>query len=256
VEAGRRRVRVHLGDVAGAAEALEAQQVAVVGRGAAPDPVDGALAGEERLDVVRRPHVGLGDHGRRAGADEAGRVVVDPLLPDVERPFRQARLGVAARVAEVAEDHDRVPGELDLAADLVLAEVLVGVARADVRVEAHPVLARRRELVAVRAGPAVAVAEVDHDRGALEGLLDRRPRRERGVDPDDVRGVLGGRRGGLVGEAPVAVGRGARRPDDEDDLRGGPIRLGGTDRRRRTDRSDGHQREQDERDDDEGALHR
>ena len=108
----------------------------------------------------------LGDDRRRAGLDEAGGVVVDPLLADLERPLGQPGLGVAARVAEVAEDDDRVLGELDLAADPRLAEVLVGVAGAGVGVEPQAVLGRRRELVAVPAWPAVAVAEVDDDRGA------------------------------------------------------------------------------------------
>ena len=143
----------------------------------------------------------------------------------------------------MAEDHDRVLRELDLLADPVLAEVLVGVAGAGVRVQAHAVLGRRRELVAVAARPAVAVAEVDDDRGALERLLDRGPRRVGRVDLDDVRGELRGRRGGLVREAPVVRRSRAGRADDEDDLRGDPGRGGD---RRRTDRSDGHQRQQDE----------
>ncbi len=114
---------------------------------------------------------------------------------DRQRPFRKPRLRQAARVAEVMEQHDRVLGEMDRVGDPALPVVLVRVvAAAGGRVQAEAVLRRRVEGVAVRAGPAVAVAHVDDQRRVLERGPDRGPRGVGGVDLGDVRGVLAGRR--------------------------------------------------------------
>ena len=71
--------------------------------------------------------------------------------------------------------------------DRRLAEVLVGaVVAAGDRVEPEAVLGRRVERVAVAARPAVAVAQVDDDRGAVDGALDGGPGGVRRVDLDDL----------------------------------------------------------------------
>ena len=96
---------------------------------------------------------------------------------------------------------------------IALAEVLVGrVAAAGLRVQAEAVLGRREERVAVLARPAVAVAHVDHERGALERVPDRRPRRVRRVELDDVRRVVPG--DGCRGACLRAVADRWRRPPD------------------------------------------
>ena len=132
-----------------------------------------------------------------------------------ERPFRQPRLGQAAGVAEVVQQHDRVLRELDRGGDPPLPEVLMRVVAAPRgRVEAEAVLGRRVERVAVRAGPAVAMAHVDDQRRALERGLDRRPRGVGGVDLGHVGRVLPGDRGGGSGLGAIAVRGGAGGPDD------------------------------------------
>ena len=221
MEAGARVVGVHLGDVARAARALEGERVAVRRRGRAPDPVDRAGALEHRADHVRRTRVGIGRHRGSAGANEPGGVVVDPLLRLRERSLGQPRLGVAAGVAQVVEQHDGVLGELDLAADVFLAEVLVlAVAPAGDRVQPEAVLGGREEVIAVAARPAVAVAHVDHDRCVLQGGLDPRPGRVGRRDHGDVGRVAPRDPGGFVGLRAEAVGHaGPDRADDDDDFR-------------------------------------
>ena len=165
--------------------------------------------------------MGIGRHRGSAGSNEPGGVVVDPQLRLRERPLGQPRLGVAAGVAQVVEQHDGVLGELDLVADILLAEVLVpAVADAGNRVQAEAVLCGREEVIAVAARPAVAVTHVDHDRGVLQGGLDPRPGRVGRRDHGDVGRVAPGDPGGLVGLRAEAVGHaGPDRADDDDDFR-------------------------------------
>ena len=149
----------------------------------APDLLDRELAPEERADVVGGPHVGLGDHGPGTRADEPGGVVVDPLDRHRLGPLGQPGLAVAARVAQVAEDDDRVGRELEVL-DRGLAEILVrAVITAGDRVEPEAVLGRRIERAAVRARPAVAVAEVDDDRRAPRAHAVRTTRSRWGSRP-------------------------------------------------------------------------
>ncbi len=206
-----------------------------VGAGAAlPGALDRPPATEDGLHEVRGALVGLGDDCRRPRPDESRGVVVDPLARDVERALRQSGLGIATRVAEVVEQDDCVLGELDLRSDDALAEVLMRrVAAACFRIEAETVLGRREERVAVLARPAVAVAHVDHKRGALDRLFHGRPRGVRRVDLDDVPGIAPReRRRGTCLRAVVARG-GTSRAHDEDHLWN---RLGGGRARRRCER--------------------
>ncbi len=183
---------------------------------AAPDLLDRELAAEQGADVVRGAQVGLGDDRLGPRADEAGRVVVDALDGHRLGALGDARLAVAARVAEVRQHDHGVRRELHVV-DRRLAEVLVvGVVGARDRVEPEAVLGRRVERVAVRAGPAVPVAEVDHDRGALERVLHRRPGRVRGVDLGHLRAGGDGLGRGGVREGPVLAREAAHRPDHED----------------------------------------
>ena len=213
------RVGIHLGDGALRALAGEAQEVIIAARGVLPDRVDRARPAKDGPDVVRRSEVGVGDDRSGACPEKPGGVVVDPLLGLVEGSLGETGLGVAAGVAEMTEDDDRVGRELDLGPDLLLAEVLVGVGCAGVRIQAEPVLRLREERVAIDARPAVAMAEVDDHRRALQGRLDVRPGGVRRVDLDDVGRQLGGRGRSLVGETAVVGSCSAGRTDDEDDLR-------------------------------------
>ncbi len=253
MEAVRRRVGVHLSDIALAADAGVLEEIAVEAWRGAPDPVDRALAGKDRGDVIGGSEEGIGDDRVGAGPDEPGRVVVDPLLADLERALREPRFRVATRIAEMAEDHDGVSGELDLAADDILTEVLMRVAGTGRWVQPEAVLGHRVEGIAIATRPPVSVAEIEDDRCTLERLADRRPRRVRRIDPDHVRRVLGGRDGGFLGEPAIPIRRRANGPDDDDDLGGGP-RFG-----RHCDRHErpGHgERQQTHDDDDRTALHR
>ena len=81
------------------------------------------------------------------------------------------------------------------------------------------VLRRVLGVVRVRARPAVAVAEVDDDRRAVDRRLDLRPGRVRAVDLDHVRRVLDRLGVRPVGVRAVAGRRAVGRPDDDHDLR-------------------------------------
>ena len=193
--------------------------MAVRARGVLPGCLHRAASAEDRLDHVRGARPGLGDDRRGARLDEPGRVVVDPLVGLVERAFGEARLGVAARVAQVVQQDDGVLRQLDLRRDVRLAEVLMGgVVATGRRIEPEAVLGRREEVVPIAARPAVAVAHVDDERGPRDRLLDGRPRRIGRIELDDVGRVMprDGRGGACL--CAVAIGRVARRPDDEDDL--------------------------------------
>ncbi len=216
----------------------------VGGRGGGPDALDAAAPGEQGLHVVRGAQVRLGDDGPGARPQEARREVVDALDRVGLAALRQPRLAVAAGVAEVAQDDDRVRGQLDVI-DKGLAEVLVGpVVAAGDRVEPEAVLGRRVERVAIPAGPAVAVAQVDHDGSAGQRVADRGPRGVRGVDRDDLRaGPAGGGRG-LVREGAVLAGDRAGGTHDQGDARDRTGRRGGSGEARGGDESD---EERDER---------
>jgi hypothetical protein len=163
--------------------------------------------------------VALRDDSPGAGLDESGGVVVDPLASVVDSPLGQPGFRVAARVAEVVEQDHRVLGQAHVRGDRVLAEVLVRVvATAGHGVEPEAVLGHAEERVAVLAGPAVAVAHVDHDCGAVERLPDHWPGRLGGVDPDDIGGVGLGQRRRRLRLFPIAVRGGPGRADDHDDL--------------------------------------
>ena len=178
LEARGRARRIHLRHVARAALAREGDPVPVRAGALEPRRLDGPAAAEDGPYEVRGARPCLGDHCRRTRPDEAGGVVVDPLLRDVERALRQPRLRVAARVAQVVQEHDRVPGQLHLGGDRRLAEVLVLViAAAGGRIEAEAVLRDRIQRIAVATRPAIPVAHVDDERGALEGVLDGGPGR-------------------------------------------------------------------------------
>ena len=133
--------------------------------------------------------------------------------------FGHARLGVARRVAQVMEQHDRARREVELGHVRLAVVLVVVVAVARRRVEPHAVLGRVGRVVRVRAGPAVAVAQVDEHGRPDGGSLDLRPRRVGAVDLDDVRGVLPGFRVRPVGVGAIAGGRAMGGTDDDDDLR-------------------------------------
>ena len=217
--------------------------IAIRGGRRRPDLLDAAAAAEERLHVVGRPEIRLGHDGPGSGAQETGGEVVDPLHGLVRGALRQAGLGVAARIAQVAQDHDGVRRELELP-DLLLSEVLVrAVVAARDGVQPEAVLGRRVERVPVMARPAVAVAEVHDDRGAGHSALDGRPGCVRGVDLHDL--GAGGPRdlGRVVGEGPIAVGQAPHGADDQRDLRHGCRRRRG---RRETRRANQHDEERSE----------
>ena len=106
--------------------------------------IDRSPACQDRRHVVGRGEVGVGDHRPRAGREEAGGVVVDPLLGHIERPLRQTRLGVPAGVAEMAEDHDRVGRELELSGDPASPKYWCASAAPRLRVQPEAVLGRRK----------------------------------------------------------------------------------------------------------------
>ena len=213
-------VGVGEGRVAGRPDAGEGEDVAVGTRPAAPDLLDRAVRREELLDVPGWIAVALRDHGPRARPQEARGEVVEPRLRHGERRLGLARLGVPRRVAVVAQDHDRVRGEVHVAGEVILAVVLrVAVPVAGGGVEAHAVLGVRVGRRGVRAGEAVAVAHVDHDARPLEGRLHGGPGGVGAVDLHDVPRVPGGRRGHDVHPRPIGRRRPVRGADDEDDLR-------------------------------------
>src|SRR6476646_2657933 len=156
------------------------------------------------------------------------------LAGHIERALRQARFGIATRVAQVVQEDDGVLGERDLRADDPLAEVLVGrVAAARLGVQAEPVLGGRIERVAVLARPAVAVAHVDHERGTLERVAHRRPRRIRRVELHHIRCVVPSDGCRSTCLRAVATRGGTSWTHDEDHLGDG---LGGGRARRRCER--------------------
>jgi hypothetical protein len=170
--------------------------------------------------------------GPGAGPDEPRGVVVDPLAGILDRALGQAGLGVAAGIAEVMEQDDRVLREPHVRGDRVLAEVLVRVVPATGNgVEPEAVLGHAEQRVAVLARPAVAVTHVDHHRSAVERLADDRPGGLGGVDPHDVGRVALGQGRRRLRLFAVAVRRGPGRPDHHDHLglrlrRCGPRRDG------------------------------
>ncbi len=144
----------------------------------------------------------------------------------------------------MVQQDDRVRRETDALGDGSLAEVLMrGVAATGSRVEPEAILARRVERVSIRARPAVPVAHIDDDARSLERVLDGRPRRVRGVDLGDVRRVPTGDRRRRARLGSVPVGRCARGPDDQDDLRNAGRRWRGerADRRDHPDAKHGDQ---------------
>ena len=192
----------------------------VVGR-VPPEVENGLAAGEQRVHVVLAVAVAIGDDGLRVGAQERGRVVVHALAGHREVGLRAA-LAVAARIAEMEQEDHGVGGRGELAdaglavvLDLVVAQAAVAV---DVRVEPEAVLGRVVGVEGVGAGPAVAVAQVDHDARAVDGLLDPGPRGAGAVDLDDVARVLAGDIVEAVRVAAVARGGVVRGAHDDRDL--------------------------------------
>ena len=118
----------------------------------------------------------------------------------------------------MVEDHDRIRGELEIVADVVLAVILrVGIPVTGRRVEAQPVPRVGGE-GAIRAGIAVPVAEVDQDVGALRRRPDLRPRGIRAVELGD-RGTVGTGQGGVAPRVRDVLARAALDgADDDDDL--------------------------------------
>ena len=173
---------------------------------------------EQAPDVGIGAPVAVGDDRRRPGLQETGRVVVGALASDADGRLGVAGFGVPRCVAQPVEDDQstRREGERRDRGLTVVLDVVV--ARPGGRVETEPVLGREERIVRIRARPAVAVTQVDDDRGPSHRRLDPRPGRVGAVDPDDVRGVaqsLGIRdvRG------PPVLRRGAVcRPHDDHDL--------------------------------------
>ena len=184
----------------------------------------------------------VGDDGAGTGRHEASREVVDPLLGDRQRRRGHARLGVARRVAEVRQDHDRVRGELDGALEIGLAVVgRVRIALARDGIEPEAVLPVGHEGRRIRAGEAVPVTHVDDDVRALERRLRGRPRGVRAVHLHDVGRVLDGGRVDRIHVGPVGIGGRVGRADDQHDLRARCGRRGRGDGRRRGDAREGEQ---------------
>jgi hypothetical protein len=215
-EAAGRSLRIHQGDGAGSALAGECPDVAVGGARPGPGRPGRDLRAEKGPHVRGRRSVGVGDDRRGAGREEPGGVVVDALASGGLRPLRDSGLGEARRVAQVEEEDDRPGRKVDLVGDDAFTEVLVrAVTAAGHRVEAEPVLDRPPELRSVRAREAVAVAQVDDDRGTLQRGPHFRPRRVRRVHLDDVGGVPAGLLGPRPRPPPIALGEAADGPDHE-----------------------------------------
>jgi hypothetical protein len=194
--------------------------------------------------------VAVGDDRPGIGGEEARGVVVGALPGNRHRRLRVSRLAVARGVAEVMEEHDRVRREVDLGREVVLAVVdVVVVAVARCAVEPEAVLAVRPRRRPVRAGEAVAVAHVDHDRRALKRGLHVRPGRVGAVDLDDVRGVLDRLGVGRVHPLPVGLGRAVRGAHDQHDLcRADRRRCGAWDRHGRQEAGEKDSERDDDRD--------
>ena len=201
-------VRIHLGGGPRGPAGRERERVVVEGRGVVEDLVDGLVRRKQLADIPRRTEVAFGDDRRRAGLEPAGGHVVHPLLGLGQGGPGLARLGVARCVAQVVKQDDRVGSEIDLPGQVILAVILGGaVVPAGPWIEAETVLGIRPRAGPVGAREAVAVAHVDHDRGALHGLLGSSPGRVRGVDLDHVGGVLEGLGVGRVAVALVIARR-------------------------------------------------
>ncbi len=214
-------------------------------RRGAPQLVQRLRRGEEVLDVGRSALVTAGDHGTEPGAKERGRIVVGALPGDRLGGLRIPGLRVSGRVAQVVQEHDRVGGRPQGLDGRFAVVLVVVVPLAGRLVQAETVLRRVVRVVRVRAGPAVAMAVVDHDGCASHGSLHRIPGGIGAVHLDDVGAVLD-RLGVLgIGLLTVGVGRAVGRADDDDDLR---ATLDGGCRPRRNEHPGGGGERQDERD--------
>ena len=199
--------------------ARQGHHVVVIGRCRSPDVLDGIARGEQPPNVLVWPAEGVGDDGLCAARDPACGEIVGALTGDLGCRIRGPRLTGPAGIAEVAEHDDRVRREVDGLRQERFAEVLVGmVVDACDRIEAEPVLRPRERLRSIGAGKAVAVPEIDDDRGALEGAPDRRPGRIRRGDRDHVGRPSGSLFGSRRADGAVSVGQLADRPDDDDHL--------------------------------------
>ena len=137
------------------------------------------------------------------------------------------RLGVAGGVAQAIEDHDRVRGELQVVGHVVLAVILrVRVAVARRGVQAHAVLGVGRER-RIRAGPAVPVAEVHQDVGALRHGLHAVPGGVRAVQLIHGGAVRAGLRRVALRAGDVVRSRRVGGADHDDDLVAGGGRRSG-----------------------------
>ena len=130
-------VRVHVDGRAGRADGVEVEVglpadppvprlvlgVAVGLVGPLEEVVHRAVVGQQRAGKIRAGLPREREDDARADREEARRVVVDALERDVLVGHRHAGLGVARRVAEPVEQHDRVRREMDLLAHLVGAVV-------------------------------------------------------------------------------------------------------------------------------------
>ena len=212
------RLRVHPGSVQGVPRRLELEVVvtAPVGR-ALEDRADGAGRPEQAVEDVRRARDPLGEDARGASAEEARRVVLDALSSPRLGRVGRAPLGVARGVAQSVRMTTAFGAKI--LPDVVLAPILGVVVPVPGRpVQAEPVLGVLRER-AVRAGPAIAVAEIDQDVRALGRRLDARPCRIRAVDLDDAWRRRSGPGRRAPGAVPVVGRARADGTDDDHDLR-------------------------------------
>ena len=211
--------RVHDDLRPGRPERIPGDVVAVVAGHGVEQRAHRGRAREQPVDVGHVGVVGVRNHRPGARREEPGAEVVDPRLLVGERAGRQPGLGVAGRITQVEEEDHGVRGESDLRSDLGLAVVDVGRAVGAAHgVQPQAVLGVRPERIAILRRPAVAMSQVDQDRGALGRRLDRRPGGLRGLDQDDVVGVLAGGPGDGVGVGLVVGVVRADRPDDDHDL--------------------------------------
>src|SRR4029078_6019329 len=104
-------------------------------------------------------------------------LVAGALAGDAGGRRAPARLRVAGGVAQVVEQDDGVGGEIERSHVGLAVVLVVVVTGARGRVQPHAVLLRVPRIVGIRAGPAVAVTEVDEHGRADCGGLDLGPRR-------------------------------------------------------------------------------
>src|SRR5688500_4518668 len=151
--------------------------------------VDGLVGGHQQLQRLVEGLHRVGEDGAGTRVQVRRGHVVDALPGDVPGRARHARLALAGRVAEMAQEHDRVGRQSPRLADRLAAVVVdVSPGRALIRVQADAVLillAERR----VGTWPAVAVAQVHHEVGALDVGQDVGPRRPRMEDSAHVHAV-------------------------------------------------------------------